>query len=118
MRPARERGCARGTARISLQDRSPVSETPAARSELAQRARNRGCRFLWLLSFGQAKESDPLAGMRPEHARRRVGLRDNANENQRQNQNGFRLSPERRKKIWIPAFAGITREPTRTTTIA
>src|SRR5689334_17244359 len=33
---------------------------PSARSEpLAQRAaRRRGCRFLWLLSFGQAKESD------------------------------------------------------------
>src|SRR5579862_2515194 len=97
MRPARERGCARGTARISLQDRSPVSETPAARSELAQRARNRGCRFLWLLSFGQAKESDPLAGMRAEHARTRVGLRASPAKNETQNQNGSRLPPGRQQ---------------------
>ena len=43
-----------------------VSRTPATRSEPAKRARNRGCLFLWLLSFGQAKESDPLARMRAE----------------------------------------------------
>src|SRR5579862_5844344 len=97
MRPARERGCARGTARISLQDRSPVSETPAARSELAQRARNRGCRFLWLLSFGQAKESDPLAGMRAEHAR-------DVSRFSRQ-----RPRKPKTKSKWIPAFAGTTK---------
>src|SRR5579871_5335205 len=51
-------------------------QNPSACSALAQRARNQGCRFLWLLSFGQAKESDPLAGMRAEHAGTRSGYRE------------------------------------------
>ena len=49
---------------------------PSARSEpLAQRAaRRRGCRFLWLLSFGQAKESDRPPWMADENTHGRESV--------------------------------------------
>ena len=46
----------------------PVSRTrsPAANRSLRRAARIRGCRFLWLLSFGQAKESNRRPWMADE----------------------------------------------------
>jgi hypothetical protein len=65
------------------------------RSVLAQsafgRPRPRGCPSLWLLSLGQARESDPRAGMRVETHR-----------------DVRRVSREGRRSNWIPAFAGMT----------
>ena len=54
------RGRREGSRRFGCRPWMACQPNPSARREpLAQRgARIRGCRFLWLLSFGQAKESD------------------------------------------------------------
>src|ERR1700761_4787341 len=45
----------------------------------ARKARHPGCRFFWLLFFGQAKKSDPASGRRTEARGRRASWpqRDN-----------------------------------------
>ena len=54
------RGRREGSRRFGCRPWMACRPNPSARSEPSPqaRARRRGCRFLWLLSFGQAKESD------------------------------------------------------------
>ena len=54
------RGRREGSRRFGCRPWMACQPNPSARSEPSPtaRARRRGCRFLWLLSFGQAKESD------------------------------------------------------------
>jgi len=97
----------------------PVSEPPErtrAVGGLHRRPRPRGCPSLWLLSLGQARESDSLAmdGERKDTGTW-VGSRDSAKTQSKVT--GSRLSPGRRElgrttrtteANWIPASAGMT----------
>jgi hypothetical protein len=66
--------------------------------------------FLWLLSFGQAKESNSAARMAVETTHGRESVFAKIKPIEEQSQNGSRLSPERRQQqSWIPAFAGMTK---------
>jgi len=57
--------------------RSPVEKPgrPSRTGWAQPRQRRAGCRSLWLLSLGQARESDPGRGSGPEARRRRAGWR-------------------------------------------
>src|SRR5579859_970626 len=76
--------------------RSPV-EKPGRHSRtgrLHRPATRRGCPSLWLLSLGQARESDPASGRRSERPLRKRPGRDNAK--------------TKRYRNWTPACAGVT----------
>ncbi len=105
------RGRREGSRRFGCRPWMACQPNPFARSEpLASRAaRIRGCRFLWLLSFGQAKESNRRPWMADEthtdvsrlsRQRRRTNRRKGS-------RTGFRPSPN--DENWIPAFAGMTK---------
>jgi len=73
-------GRAQGCARVRRRRRKRRRRTPAAVhapvGQDARRAPLQGRPSLWLLSLGQARESDRPAGMRDEHAGTRVGFRE------------------------------------------
>ena len=125
------RGRREGSRRFGCRPGMACQPNPSARSEPSPkaRARRRGCRFLWLLSFGQAKESNwsPWMATKPHtdvsrfsrggETKSKVKMDSGFRRNDgvldpgfRRNDDaaGFRLSPELRKSKWIPASAGMT----------
>ena len=90
-------GGARDRADFALRPWMACGRNPCAlREPLAPRAaRIRGCRFLWLLSFGQAKESNRRPWMVDE-------THTDVSRSSRQHQ-------KPKAKNWIPASAGMTR---------
>jgi hypothetical protein len=82
---------------VFRQGRMPCRKTPqpdrAPGGPKARKARHPGGPSLWLLSLGQARESDPASGRRTEARGRRASRRSRDN-----------WTP----RLWIPAYAGMT----------
>ncbi len=115
------RGRREGSRRFGCRPWMACQPNPFARSEpLAPRAaRIRGCRFLWLLSFGQAKESNRPPWMADEthtDVSRSSRWRGRPNERKGKIKMDFGLRRNDEDE-WIPAFAGMTKtsgfRPTR-----
>jgi hypothetical protein len=85
------RAFAQGTRTCPKRTPQPAREVAGAWMPL--RPRPRGCLFLWLLSFGQAKESNRPPGRRTKRTGTWVGLRV-APQTTRAKPNGFPLSRE------------------------
>jgi len=88
-------GSARDRASSAVRPWMACQRNPAARSEPAAqlRAPHPGCPSLWLLSLGQARESDPRAGMRVETHRDVSRLSRSASKQEQRKGTGSRLSP-------------------------
>ena len=91
-------GGPQGCGPVFRQGRMPCRKTPQPAREpggpKARKARHPGCRSLWLLSLGQARESDPASGRRTEARGRRARWprRDN-----------------RTSRLWMTSFAVVKR---------